>query len=202
MKREIVTGVIAGLLLSTLLAVSSPPARLGAKRILELHIPSSSLRQLCRGSQWRSGLWLQCHSGHMIGGLNNARNRIQTCVRLAIDAGTGVILPPISLRDSTALKNLRTDSLVCSSSFWDTTELIRRTRAACPQLPVRDCKHPRDSWPRWTGEECCVEHPDVRVYCLLFDGASAVAVDVDWEKVRNEIEKSMVAGAVSAMTTK
>jgi hypothetical protein len=65
---------------------------------------AKALRALCDQTQWRDGLWLRCHSTcganqtSMCGGLNNARNRIQTCLRYAIDAGMGVILPSIARR--------------------------------------------------------------------------------------------------------
>lgn len=57
-----------------------------------------ALRSLCNESEWTEGLWLQCHNGvgpsktAMSGGLSNLRNRMQTCVRLAISAGAGVIV--------------------------------------------------------------------------------------------------------------
>lgn len=57
-----------------------------------------SLRSLCSEAEWTEGLWLQCHNGvgpsetAMRGGLSNLRNRMQTCVRLAISAGAGVIV--------------------------------------------------------------------------------------------------------------
>lgn len=58
----------------------------------------SSLRHLCDETDWTEGLWLQCHSNvgpsktSMRGGLSNLENRMQTCVRLAIAAGAGVIV--------------------------------------------------------------------------------------------------------------
>ena len=57
-----------------------------------------SLRHLCDETEWTEGLWLQCHSNvgpsktSMRGGLSNLENRMQTCVRLAIAAGAGVIV--------------------------------------------------------------------------------------------------------------
>lgn len=61
-----------------------------------------SLRNLCNETEWTEGLWLQCHNNvgqsktSMRGGLSNLRNRMQTCVRLAISAGAGVIVIPAS----------------------------------------------------------------------------------------------------------
>ena len=59
-----------------------------------------SLRHLCNETDWTEGLWLQCHNNvgpsktAMRGGLSNLGNRMQTCVRLAISAGAGVIVTP------------------------------------------------------------------------------------------------------------
>lgn len=61
-----------------------------------------SLHHLCGETDWTEGLWLQCHNNvgpsqtAMRGGLSNLRNRMQTCVRLAISAGAGVIVIPAS----------------------------------------------------------------------------------------------------------
>lgn len=61
-----------------------------------------SLHHLCGETVWTEGLWLQCHNNvgpsktAMRGGLSNLRNRMQTCVRLAISAGAGVIVIPAS----------------------------------------------------------------------------------------------------------
>lgn len=66
-----------------------------------VHFPS--LRHVCDTTDWTEGLWLHCHNRagpsktSIKGGLSNARNRIQTCLRLAISAGAGVIvIPPLS----------------------------------------------------------------------------------------------------------
>jgi hypothetical protein len=59
----------------------------------------NGLTKLCDETEWTEGLWLHCHSrcgvNHtsICGGLNNVRNRVQTCLRLAIDAGMGLIMP-------------------------------------------------------------------------------------------------------------
>ncbi len=60
--------------------------------------PSSGLQALCSNTKWTDGLYLHCHNGAgpseaaLRGGLNNARNRLQACTRLAISAGAGIIV--------------------------------------------------------------------------------------------------------------
>jgi hypothetical protein len=111
----------------------------------EISAPTTdTLRELCQQTQWVDGLWLHCHSycgaNHTsaCGGLNNARNRIQTCIRLAIDAGVGLILPSVTARDE---KNLlhTDDKTVCTDMFWNMQHLQSTLSAQCPQLQVRMC---------------------------------------------------------------
>jgi hypothetical protein len=56
------------------------------------------LTELCERTEWTEGLYVHCHNGagpdgtSFRGGLSNVRNRMQTCVRLAISAGAGVVV--------------------------------------------------------------------------------------------------------------
>lgn len=159
MRREslgFLAGLLCSLVLIWVLEWESSPLRAARHPTVTFkrHTPPlNALRQLCKSTSWRPGLWIQCHNGYMIGGLNNARNRVQTCLRMAIDAGAGIVLPPIALRDSQHLKNLKTNqALVCANSFWDTSELIQWLKAACPRMAVLDCKRPQEGWPRWTSQ--------------------------------------------------
>jgi len=102
------------------------------------------LRALCDNTDWKDGLWLRCHSycgvdhTSICGGLNNARNRIQTCLRLAIDAGSGLIIPTATTRDEQNL--LQTDNgTVCPDVYWDIDYLGQAVREQCPQLQLRSC---------------------------------------------------------------
>lgn len=134
------------LLISTaLIAPGLSPVRQSLHRVvsfdrLEQHEQrSSALAQLCSATAWRPGLWLQCHFGHIVGGLNNARNRLQTCLRLAIDAGAGLVLPPIGLRSQTDLVRTANGSVVCIDQFWDTAWLRQQAAADCPLLQILNC---------------------------------------------------------------
>lgn len=71
------------------------PAKPDASNVAHLteSVPDvTNLSKLCSKTTWTEGLWLHCHSfcgennTSICGGLNNARNRVQTCLRLAIDA--------------------------------------------------------------------------------------------------------------------
>lgn len=138
------------------------------------HHPSpSALETLCSTqTQWRPNLTLHCHSrcgpdeSSFCGGLNNARDRVQTCVRLAIDAGaTTVVIPSLAARSETALwaidpshleeeapqappggggeeeekeeKEEKEPIVVVCAEAWFSIETLRAALATrCPQLRV------------------------------------------------------------------
>ena len=107
---------------------------------------SADLQRLCSQTTWTPGLYIQCHSNTrlddegkiaMHGGLNNVRNRLQSCLRIAIDAGAGVIMPNIATRSQTALKHLGDGEPVPASRYWDMKHMEKELGEKCPQLNVR-----------------------------------------------------------------
>jgi hypothetical protein len=108
-------------------------------------ISKRSLRKLCDDTTWTEGLWLSCHSHcgpgeeAICGGLNNARCRLQTCIRLAIDAGAGLILPKFMTRSETTLGPHDGSDEVCAAEFWNTRQLADNLKVQCPQLQIRFC---------------------------------------------------------------
>ncbi|TVY87983.1 hypothetical protein LAWI1_G007859 [Lachnellula willkommii] len=102
------------------------------------------LLHLCKQTNWTDGLWVQCHSNcgedstSMCGGLNNARNRVQTCLRLAIDTGGGMIIPTATTRDEKDLVKTD-DKTVCADFFWDMGYMKKALAEQCPQLQIRQC---------------------------------------------------------------
>ncbi|KAF7954376.1 hypothetical protein EAE96_005500 [Botrytis aclada] len=107
-----------------------------------------ALRSLCETTTFQPGLYLRCHSWcgpnstSICGGLNNARNRIQTCLRLALDLGSGIILPTVQSHRNT--ENLvdygdTTDNTLCPDVYWDIESLLREMSSACPELEIRQC---------------------------------------------------------------
>jgi len=105
----------------------------------------NGLSPLCRQTKWTEGLWLHCHNycgpnkTSVCGGLNNARNRIQTCIRLAIDAGAGLILPSATERDEDHLVKTNGAVHVCPEVFFNTEYLQTSMREQCPQFKLRMC---------------------------------------------------------------
>lgn len=104
-----------------------------------------TLKGLCRQTQWTDGLWLTCHSHcgpnktSICGGVNNARNRVQTCLRLAISVGAGVIIPHVTTRVESQIE-LTDNTIVCPDVWWDMDYLIESMANLCPRLQIRTCE--------------------------------------------------------------
>jgi hypothetical protein len=126
--------------------VDFDPSLLDYWPLLGAEEESSDLRRLCDQTTWTDGLWVQCHSRARVdsegkmsvhGGLNNVRNRLQTCLRVAIDAGSGVVIPSVATRNQTAIKSLGAGEPVPASNFWDMEYMVEALGEECPQLQVR-----------------------------------------------------------------
>lgn len=105
----------------------------------QAHLPH--LQLLCSETEWIPNFWLRCHSGcgpnqtSACGGLNNARNRIQTCLRWAIEAGAGLILPSVTMRGDDLVDI--NGGVQCLDAWWDLQTLQDSMAANCPQLQLR-----------------------------------------------------------------
>ncbi|CAG8983622.1 hypothetical protein HYALB_00004644 [Hymenoscyphus albidus] len=60
-------------------------------------IESNAIREVCGRTEWNSSVIFTCDNNH--GGVGHVRNSILNCVRFAISAGAGLVLPNIALRD-------------------------------------------------------------------------------------------------------
>ncbi|ESZ96600.1 hypothetical protein SBOR_3022 [Sclerotinia borealis F-4128] len=105
----------------------------------------NSLQTLCETTSFQPGLYLQCHSwsgpnGTSIdGGLNNARNRIQTCLRLALDLGSGIIIPTVQTQRQRESPSLVSGDSVCADVYFDISFLLQEMSSLCPGMEMRRC---------------------------------------------------------------
>lgn len=112
---------------------------------------AAALRDLCSRTTWRPNLALHCTSrcgpdrSSICGGLNNARDRLQTCARLAVDAGAGtLVVPSIAARSELALYAVDPaqvegagEPVVLCADEWFSVERLRGVLGgACPQMRV------------------------------------------------------------------
>jgi hypothetical protein len=68
--------------------------------------------------------------------VGNVRNELLACLRFAIEAGAGIIVPGITLRSTTDLLSISTQDIAPLSYMFDTELFTTRLRAACPQMEI------------------------------------------------------------------
>lgn len=127
---------------------------------------SSALRALCDRTPWQPNLTLHCHSrcgpsrASICGGLNNARDRLQACVRLAIDAGaTTLRVPSVAARSETALWTVDPAQVpgtgepvvLCAGAWFSVGRLRGALAESCPQLRVEEVCPPEEEDPAVAG---------------------------------------------------
>ena len=170
---------------------SSPAADAIRQPVATLELQSDpALWNLCERTTWRSNLWLQCHSGcgpdrdAFCGGLNNARNRFQSCVRLAIDAGANLIVSKFVKRNPEDIGRLDTQEDVCEDEYFNAAAFQSYLATECPQMQVELCGNRR-------GIDNIVSMParfyketahSVGTFRAVFDEALATANQTDSKK--------------------
>lgn len=118
-----------------------------------LPVPTSkpyedSLQSLCAATIWREGLYVNCTNimnlpGKPNGtgnpqGLFNVKNTIQVCIRWAIDAGMGLVMPRLAIRSRDNLEYF--NEWQDFSFLFDEDHLKKSLKEECPQLKVIDYK--------------------------------------------------------------
>lgn len=66
-------------------------------------------------------------------------SEVKTCLKMAIDGGTGLILPKMPLRDSTDLKEfnfMNADAYMSYENWFDVEHLVDGLSRACPKMNV------------------------------------------------------------------
>lgn len=99
------------------------------------HGPNYSLRQFCKDNLWKENAYLYCPPASS--GLFNLRNQAMTCFRLAMDAGLGIIIPRILVRNREnigAFDQTPTEL----SYFYDLTNIETTFHEECPEMDVKN----------------------------------------------------------------
>lgn len=133
---------------------TSTPSSHGADNLTTADQGSpSTLDALCSQTAWRPNLAFHCSSRcgpdrtSICGGLNNARDRLQTCVRLAIDAGaTTLVVPSLAARSELRVATIDPSQVpggeeeppvvLCPDAWFSVDALRRALAASCPRLRV------------------------------------------------------------------
>ncbi|KAI5480654.1 hypothetical protein MNV49_007581 [Pseudohyphozyma bogoriensis] len=91
----------------------------------------------CRENKWRPGTWVNCTLSM---GLNNLRSEFSTCLKFAFDAGAGLILPTIALRNTATLDAWQTEGVQYAGPdiYFDVDYLKEKLAVSCPQMRFKD----------------------------------------------------------------
>jgi hypothetical protein len=122
----------------------------------------ASLTSLCSATTWTPGLWIFCNQGcgqnrtSFCGGLNNARNRVQTCLRWGIDAGANIVLPTVMTRKEDDLVNVNNEPF-CPDTWFDTARLKALMAKHCPQMAIDTCGDANSVEPASTRRNLAIE---------------------------------------------
>ncbi|KAH8759289.1 hypothetical protein BGZ57DRAFT_801707 [Hyaloscypha finlandica] len=120
-----------------------------------------ALRKACDRATWHEDVYLQC--GGMFAGMTSIMSEVKVCFKMAVEAGTGLVLPRIPIRDNTNLlefnknDNETGDAYMPYDQWFDTKHLVETLGRACPRMKII--------------------HPDQ----LKPDHANKVAVKNHWE---------------------
>ena len=100
-----------------------------------LRLDSAALRNLCEKTEWNSDkVILTCDNS--IGGAGHIRNSILNCVRYAISAGAGLVIPRIILRNPKDISQIRTGERVSMAYMFDYFHFVDSLRYYCPQMNI------------------------------------------------------------------
>jgi GDP-fucose protein O-fucosyltransferase len=97
-------------------------------------LDSHDVRTVCEEKTWTPGLVFTCDRS--FGGVGNVRNTILNCVRWAMQAGGGLVIPRIAARDPDDIAKLHTGKTVAMDFLFDTTHFTESLRLSCPQMQL------------------------------------------------------------------
>lgn len=102
-----------------------------------------SLREHCAATTWpEDEVYLQCDG--MSAGLTSIMSQVKVCLKMAVEAGTGIVLPSMPLRDSKNLQEfnfLNGDAYMPYDDWFDVEHLKESLGAACPKMKI---VHPKE----------------------------------------------------------
>ncbi|KAK0111206.1 hypothetical protein ONS95_001581 [Cadophora gregata] len=97
-------------------------------------IESESIKSICEEAQWNQSIVFRCDAS--VGGIGNIRNSILNCVRYAISAGAGLVIPTIVMRDSADISLIRTGVNTEMRFMFEPQHFVDSLRLSCPSLRV------------------------------------------------------------------
>ncbi|TGO39722.1 hypothetical protein BHYA_0049g00580 [Botrytis hyacinthi] len=100
-----------------------------------LRLDSAPLRALCEKTEWNPDkVIFTCNNS--IGGVGDIRNSILNCVRYAISAGAGLVIPQIIFRNPDDISQIQTGERVSMTYMFDYFHFVESLRYSCPQMDI------------------------------------------------------------------
>ncbi|KFY76536.1 hypothetical protein V499_03827, partial [Pseudogymnoascus sp. VKM F-103] len=97
-----------------------------------------ALTAQCARTHWRTDdVYLQC--GGMAAGLTSIMSQVKVCLKMAFEAGTGLVLPSMPLRDSEHLEQfnlMNQDAYMTYDQWFDVAHLVDSVKRVCPQMKI------------------------------------------------------------------
>jgi hypothetical protein len=97
-----------------------------------------ALRQQCEHTKWpENDVYLQCVG--MAAGLTSIMSQVKVCLKMAVEVGTGIVLPSMPLRNSVNLTDfnfLNGDAYMTYDKWFDAEHLIEQVRRVCPRMKI------------------------------------------------------------------
>ena len=97
-----------------------------------------ALKQQCEHTTWpEDDVYLQC--GSMYAGLTSIISQVKVCLKMALEAGTHLVLPAMALRDSTDLKEFNFfngEAHLTYEKWFDVEHLTEQLGRVCPQMKI------------------------------------------------------------------
>lgn len=94
------------------------------------------IQEVCAKAQFRPGLLFSCEGQH--GGVGMVRNQILRCIRYAISAGAGVVIPSMALRNAKDITDIETTTEVKLDYLLDREAFVARLSEGCPGMQIYD----------------------------------------------------------------
>ncbi|KAK1978761.1 hypothetical protein LZ30DRAFT_598422 [Colletotrichum cereale] len=104
------------------------------EREIDGQFNGTAIATLCASKKWTPGLLMSCDE--VAGGVGEVRNAHLHCIRFAIEAGAGLVLPRIISRSEDDIKVVNGRAGLPLDYYFDTDHLHHVLATYCPQMKV------------------------------------------------------------------
>ena len=125
--------------MSTSIVVICLPVSPGWEILLQRPVLRPRSSQSCLWAEPSVNIWNEVFTNTRDLGMTSIMSEMKVCLKMAVEAGTGIVLPTIPLRDSTDLKEFNVDhpeAFFPYNQWFDEKHLRDGLARACPHMKV------------------------------------------------------------------